>query len=103
MLLRGWQENKSRLRVAMRSPEVWFSGFCTVDKAEGEQATFWIGATPGKTAIGFLLAGCRFRFGDVPTDAPDAFLPVGGKVESGLIGTRKDFEIAILLLKDGSL
>jgi len=39
----------------------------------------------------------------MPLDAPDSALPAGGKVESGLIGTRDNFRIAILLLASDSL
>ena len=98
LVLRGWGETKAPLRLAVQSPEVWFSGFCTVWKIEGEQVSFWIDGKVDKDAVGFLLTDCRFDFGDVPPDAPDAVLPVGGKVESGLVGVRDDFKIAILLL-----
>jgi hypothetical protein len=99
LLLRGWFDEQSSLRVSVQSPEVWFAGFCTIFKIEGENVIFSIGTLSDNNSIGFSLAGCRFRFGDVPSDAPDSTLPTGGQVESGIIGTRRDFEIAILLLR----
>jgi hypothetical protein len=101
LLLRGWEENKFPLRVAVQSPEVWFSGFCTVKKVEGDRVEFWIGGAVDQDGIGFLVASCRFEFEDVPLDAPDSLLPVGAKVESGLVGTRDNFKIAILALAGG--
>ena len=97
LLLRGWAESNSPLRVIARSPEVIFSAFCTVYKVEGGRAAFWIGPQTRNSAIDFLLTGCRFDFRDVPPG--DASLSVGGKVESGIVGVRGTFDIAIMLLK----
>jgi hypothetical protein len=98
LVLSGWEDRP--LRLIVQSPEVWFSSFCTLWRVKGEKATFWIGGRVEQDAVSFLLTGCLFDFGDVPEDAPDAALPVGGVVESGLIGTRgRDFKIAIMLLK----
>jgi hypothetical protein len=101
LVLRGWCERKRPLRVQVESPETMFSAFCTLYKVEGETVNFWIGAIASGNGISFSLTGCRFDFGDVPADAPDAVIPVlGGTVESGLMGTRgTDFKIAIMLLK----
>jgi hypothetical protein len=96
LLLRGWAENKSPLRVVVRSPEMTFSAFCTVWKAEGERVAFWIGGSD-KNAIEFLLEGCLFDFTDVPPT--QANLDVGGKVESGIVGVRGSFNITAMLLR----
>jgi hypothetical protein len=97
LVLRGWGDNKARLRVAVQSPEMWFASFCTVKSVEVDRVEFWL--QPDTDAVGFLLADCRFEFGDVPPTDADSFLPVGGQVESGIVGRRPDFTITILLLK----
>jgi hypothetical protein len=96
LLLRGWAETKSRLRVVAQSRESAFSAFCTVYKAEGGRVAFWIGREGEKNAIDFLLLGCLFDFRDTPAGEGD--LPIGATVESGIVGVRGDFNIAILLL-----
>ena len=97
LVLRGWGDSKSRLRVAVQSPEVWFASFCTVKSVGDDRVEFWL--RPDTDAVGFLLADCRFEFADVPPTDADSFLPVGGQVESGIVGRRPDFKIAILLIK----
>jgi hypothetical protein len=96
LLLRGWADEQSRLRVVAQSPEMTFSAFCTVYKAEGARVAFWIGKEDDKSMIDFLLTDCLFEFGDSPSGEAD--LPVGGKVESGIVGARGDFNITIMLL-----
>jgi hypothetical protein len=97
LLLRGWAESRSRLRVIVQSPEVVFSAFCTVYKAERERVAFWIGTAESNNAIDFLLTECRFDFRDSPSTA-ESDLSVGGRVESGIVGVRGDFSLAIMLL-----
>jgi hypothetical protein len=99
LLLRGWRENKSRLRVVVQSRLFSFSGLCTLFKAEGEYLSFWVGdVSVRENALSFSVAGCVFDFSDVPADAPDAVLPFGGRVVSGIVGSRLDFKIAMMLL-----
>lgn len=100
LLLRGWGERKSTIRVLVQSPEFVFSAFCTLYKAEGGRVAFWIGTEPGRDGFDLLLNGALFEFGDVPPDAVDANLRVGGKVESGIMGARGSLKIAFMLLGD---
>jgi hypothetical protein len=101
LLLRGWRENESRLRVVVQSPVFSFSGLCTLFKAEGESLGFWVGDfATRENALSFSVAECAFDFGDVSADAPDAVIPLGDRVLSGIVGSRRDFKIAIMLLAD---
>jgi hypothetical protein len=99
LLLRGFAEKRSPLRVVVRSLELNFSAACTVYKAEGGRVAFWIGPESDKSAIDFLIAGCIFDFRDVPAD--EAALLVGENAESGIAALREgtDFELLIMLLK----
>jgi hypothetical protein len=97
LLLRGWAEDKSPLRVVVTSPEVNFTSRCTVWDATGERVSLWIGPERDKNAVAFALSNLRFEFGDVPVAEAD--LPIGGTVESGIVGVRGDFSITIMLLK----
>jgi len=64
-----------------------------------ETPSFWVGdLTARENGVSFSLSGCLFDFADVLADAPDAILPVGGKVASVIVGSRRDFKIAIMLL-----
>ena len=97
LLLRGWGDKKSLLRIVVQSPETTFSGFCTVWKADEGYVTFWIGEEHDNNMVAFLLRGCVFDFTDIPPE--QAQIPVGATVESGIVGTRSRFMIAIMLLK----
>jgi hypothetical protein len=99
LLLRGFAEKQSRLRVVVRSLELNFSASCTVYKAEGGRVAFWIGPEANKSAIDFLLVGCIFDFRDVPSD--EAALLVGESAASGIAAVREgtDFELLIMVLK----
>ena len=96
-LLNGWGESGSRLRIALRSPELELHAFCTVLTARDGHAAFWIGAERDKNAVDFSLSGCLFGFRDVPPD--EAELPVGVEVESSVGAVRGDFMLLIMLLK----
>jgi len=96
LVLNGWAEKQSPLRVVVESPEVVFSAFCTVYKVKDERVAFWIGEER-KNAIEFPLSGCRFDFADVPLE--QGRLSVGREVESGIVGARETFRLAIMLLK----
>jgi hypothetical protein len=101
LVLNGWAETRSRLRVVVRSSEMLFSAFCTVYKANEERVAFWVGLEEDKNAVEFVLSGCRFEFTDVPPEQAD--LSVGAKVESGIVGVRGMFRLAIMLLKPQGL
>src|SRR5437016_471489 len=73
-LLNGWGESHSRLRIALRSPDLELHVFCTLLAARDGRAAFWIGAERDKNAVDFSLTGCLFGFRDVPPD--EARLPV---------------------------
>lgn len=107
LLLHGWRDSRSRLRVLLRSPclppgeEDWrvvVSAFCTVFDARGGRAAFWVESTEEKSALDFRLRECRCGFVDHPPEDPG--LPVVGKVESTIVAVCPDFELFVMLLRD---
>ena len=56
LLVRGWRDSKSRLRIAFRN------AFCTVLEAREGRVAFWIGAERDKNAVDFVVAECFCGF-----------------------------------------
>ncbi len=96
LLLQGWRESKSRLRVKFLSPSLKFSAFCELLDARDGRVAFWIGHPESKSAADFNVTGCLFGFRDVA--ASEAGLPEGVIVESAIEAVRDDFGLLIMLL-----
>lgn len=92
LLLRGWRDDKRRLRVVLKNPVVSFGVFCTVYDAK-DNGDFSVAITDS-SMIGLSLTGCTCGF----LDATERDEVLGERVESGLVAVRPDFEVAILLL-----
>lgn len=75
LLLRGWRDAGSRLRIAFKSSALEFFAFCTLIDVRDNLAAFW----------------------DVPP--ADARLPLGVEQESAIEAVRNDFALLIMLLK----
>jgi hypothetical protein len=99
LVLRGWAESKTRLRVLFKGEPVDFSAFCVVCEAQDDVVSFVIADDP-KSMIGFRVRGCVCGFKDKPRDAAGFSLPVGGKVESAVLFVRRGFELTIMLLEE---
>jgi len=97
LLLRGWGEAKSRLRVVVESPFVTFAAFCSVHKADRGSITFWIGPKKDNNMVNFPLFDLKFEFADVPLE--QSKLSIGAIVESGIVAARAYFRLAVMLLK----
>jgi hypothetical protein len=97
LLLRGWRDSGSRLRVAFKSSALEFSAFCAVIDVRDDLIAFWIGEEAAKNAVEFKVRNCLFVFRDVP--ATEARLPLGVEMESAIEAVRDDFALLIMLLK----
>ena len=97
LLVRGWRDSKSRLRIAFRSSDLELNAFCTVLEAREGRVAFWIGAERDKNAVDFVVAECFCGFRDVPLSESE--LPVGVEIESMIGAVRDDFSLLIMLLK----
>ena len=97
LLLQGWRESNSRLRVKVLSTALQLSVFCEVLDARDGRVAFWIGQKESKSAADFNVTGCLFGFRDVK--ASEAGLPEGVEVESAIEAVRDDFALLIMLLK----
>ena len=96
LLIRGWRDENSQLRVILRSSRLRFGAFCKAIDAHDGTVAFRVGSD-SRDVIEFFIGDCRCGFGDAPPD--DDALKVGGKVESVLIASRPNFELFIILLK----
>jgi hypothetical protein len=92
LLLNGWKDEKSRLRVIAVSPELKFSAFCTVYVARPDLVIFAVDGN-NLSLVEFSLAACNCGFAGEPDK-----LEVGGKVESAILAVRGDFNLTICLL-----
>jgi hypothetical protein len=97
LLLRGWRDSGSRLRVAFKSSALEFFAFCAIIDARDDLIGFWIGDEAAKNAVEFKVHRCLFAFRDVP--ATEASLPLGVEMESAIEAVRDDFALLIMLLK----
>lgn len=97
LLLRGWRDSGSRLRVAFKSSALEFFAFCAVIDVRDDLIGFWIGDEDAKNAVEFKVRDCLFAFRDVPPN--EARLPLGVEMESAIEAVRDDFALLIMLLK----
>src|SRR5260370_3147888 len=95
LVLRGWAENRRRLRLIFKSSTIRLSVFCTVYDAQGEQVALAIEGGENNAAE-FVLRGCKFGFTDPPDHAPG--LPIGGRVESAIFANGRYFHLNVFLL-----
>jgi hypothetical protein len=94
LLLRGWAEEKRRLRVIARLGGIDFSAFCRVQDVNADGFALVIGSD-GRDMIGFLFEGWVFDFSDAPPADNEV---LGEPMESAIIGSWKGFELFIFLL-----
>jgi hypothetical protein len=95
LVLRGWSESKSRLRVIFKSPGVTVGAFCTLPSIDDEGRFLYFECGTGNI-FGFLLSDCICDFSDANPDSTG--LQIGGKIESGIVFGRRGFELSIFLL-----
>lgn len=84
LLLRGWKDSKSPLRVTFKSQSIVLSAHCWAWAATEEHAVFALDEDE-ESLVSFSIAGCICGFADVPAEEPA--LPVGKneKIESGIV------------------
>jgi hypothetical protein len=97
LILRGWAEDKRRLRVIARFGVADFSAYCVVREANEQSFSLFVGDDP-LNMFGLYFDGWVFDFGDAPPDAEG--LPIGGKVESAIVGGRRGSHLWLMLLTD---
>jgi hypothetical protein len=95
LLLRGWFESKSRLRVIFKGNAISFSAYCVVHAATDSSVVFAIDGNESNL-IEFFLAGCNCDFADAAAD--DNTLGFGGKIESAVVIGRLGFALTVCLL-----
>jgi hypothetical protein len=93
--LRGWAEEKRRLRVIARLGGIDFSAFCRVETVNEDGFALVIGVD-ARDMIGFVFEGWVFDFHDAPSD--DNELIVGGEIESAIMGLKNGLALMIFLL-----
>ena len=98
LLLRGWADNRSHVRVVFESGEVTLGISGTVWKVKEAAVSFLVGYEGGGNVVGFSLADWKFDFTDVPPE--EAKLKVGGLVESGIVGVKDGTHFTVMLLGD---
>lgn len=98
LLLRGWRDSKRTLRIVGRLGVADISAFCKVFDVNDDGFSFVIGSE-ALNMIGFLFEGWVFDFTDPPAEA-DRLLPVGGKIESAIVGVKRGLSLLILLLEE---
>lgn len=97
LLLRGWRDDKRRLRVILPAGLVHLSAYCRVFDVNEDGFSVTIG-DEGRNMAGFLFEGWAFDFADAPPDSEE--LLVGGEIESAIVGVRAGLTITLLLLRD---
>lgn len=91
LLLRGWRDDKRRLRVVLKTPFINFGVFGTVYDASEDGLTI---AVTESSMIAVSLMGCTCGF----LESKEREEVLGKLVESGLVAVRPSFELAIILL-----
>ena len=89
LLLRGWGEEKRRLRIVLRAGWFGISTFCFVCDANAGGATFLLGEEPRNT-FDFSFENWIFEFAELPNG--DKTPGIGARIKSAICGasTRKD-------------
>lgn len=93
LVLRGWRDDKRRVRAVLEASLISFGVFGTVlDALDNGNLSISLN---GSDAIGVSTAGCICGFLDITGEEV-----AGEATESGLIAFRPDFRLTVLLLAD---
>jgi hypothetical protein len=94
LLLRGWAEERRRLRIVARLGLVDFSALCRISSVAEDSFALVIGSDL-RDVIGFKLEGWIFAFTDAPPKDNEMF---GETIESAILGIREGLSLFIFLL-----
>lgn len=93
LILRGWEEDKRRVRVIVRDSLYYFAVWGVIKGTE--DLTLTVGLSEDSFVRASLL-DCRCAFADVATDNE----VLGECVECGIVGARPGFNFTVMLMAE---